>query len=114
MYNSTVNKKLSDPLVKRGFLQALGVTLYCSSIGLFFWTADKLFPKDPNFFAPVAFLLLFSFSALVCALIVFYEPYKLFFDNKKKQAIDLVLFTTGWLFVFFVIVFIVALFISNT
>ena len=100
-----MNKKLSNPLVKRGFLQALGITLYCSSIGSFMWTMNKIFPKDPNYFGPVAFLLLFSFSALVCALIVFYKPYRLFFDDRKKDAIDLVLYTTCWLFVFLVLVF---------
>ncbi|KKQ26136.1 MAG: hypothetical protein US62_C0009G0022 [Candidatus Woesebacteria bacterium GW2011_GWA1_37_8] len=103
-----MGRKISDPLVKRGFIQALGITLYCSSIGSFIWTMNKIFPKDPNYFGPVAFLLLFSFSALVCALIVFYKPYRLFFDDKKKDAIDLVLFTTGWLFVFLVTVFIFA------
>ena len=103
-----MGRKISDPLVKRGFLQALGVTIYCSLIGLFMQNINKLFPKDPKYFGPAAFLLLFSFSALICALIVFYEPYRLFFDNKKKEAVDLVLYTTGWLFMFLIIVFLIA------
>lgn len=86
-----------------GFVQALEVTLYCSLIGVLFWKGNEIFGKVPNYFGPVAFLLLFSVSALVCALIVFYQPYKLFFAGKKNEAVDLVLYTTEWLFGFFLI-----------
>jgi hypothetical protein len=88
---------------KRGFLQALGVTIYCSLIGIFFWKGNEIFGKINNYFGPVAFLLMFSVSVLICALIVFYKPYKLFFDGKKKEAIDIVLYTTTGLFIFFLL-----------
>ena len=78
---------------KLGFLQALGVTAYCSLIGLLFWKGNEVFGKVSNYLGPVAFLLLFSVSVLVCALLVFYKPYKLFFAGKKKEAVDTVLFT---------------------
>ena len=88
--------------VKRlGLLQASGVVGYCSLIGILFWKANAIFGRVPNYFGPVAFLLLFSVSVLICATIVFYKPYKLFFDGKKKEAADLVLATTGFLFLFF-------------
>lgn len=104
--------KLSDPSIRLGFFQALGVTLYCSFVGLFFWKGNELFGKVPNFFGPVAFLLLFSVSALLCGLIVFYQPYKFFFDNKRKEAADLVLATAGWLFLFFIIFLVSAVFLK--
>lgn len=40
---------------------------------------------------------------LYCGLVVFYKPYRLFFDGKKKESVDLVLYTAGWLFAFFLI-----------
>jgi hypothetical protein len=90
---------------KQGLLQAAGVALYCSLIGIILWQGPKVFPKVNTFFAPIAFLLLFSTSALVCALMVFYKPYKLFFDGKKKEAVNVVVSTSLWLFLFLFIAF---------
>jgi len=97
-------------MLKRGFFQALGVAVYCSLVGIFPWKGEEIFGSGPSYFIPVAFLLLFSTSALVCALLVFYKPYKLFFDGKKKQAIDLVLYTSIWLVVFFFTFLLLAVF----
>jgi hypothetical protein len=84
---------------KTGFLQALGVTIYCSLVGLLFWQGNHLFPRVNQYFAPVMMLLLLSVSVLVCGLLVFYKPYKLFFENKKKEAANLVVSTSFWLFI---------------
>jgi hypothetical protein len=90
---------------KIGFLQALGVTAYCSAIGMFFWGAEKIFPKVDSYFAPVLFLLLFSVSALICGLIVFKKPYELFFAGKKNEAIKVIVYTSAWLLFFLAITF---------
>jgi hypothetical protein len=90
---------------KLGFLQALGVTVYCSLIGLVLWQGPNIFPKVNAYFGPVMFLILFSTSALVCGLMVFYKPYQLFFAGKKKEAINAVVSTSVWLFLFFLIFF---------
>jgi hypothetical protein len=92
-------------LERTAFFQALGVTFYCSLIGLLFWRGSQFVPKPDPYFGPVMFLLLFIFSALTCALMVFYQPYKLFFAGKRQEAAHLVLHTTGWLFFFFLIFF---------
>lgn len=90
---------------KTGFLQALGVTVYCSLVGLLFWQGNHLFPKVNQYFAPVTMLLLLSVSVLVCGLLVFYKPYKLFFAEKEKDAVKLVVSTSLWLFVFLLVFF---------
>lgn len=46
-------------------------------------------------------LILFSASALTCGLLVFYQPYRLFFDGHKKEAADLVFYTAIWLMILF-------------
>jgi len=46
---------------------------------------------------------LFSVSALICGLLVFYHPYQLLFSGKKKEAADLVLLTTAYLAGFFLL-----------
>lgn len=96
-----MSQKTSNTFIRSGFMQAVGVTLYCSLVGLLFWKGDEIFGKVPNYFGPVAFLLLLSVSVLVCGTIVFYQPYKLFFAGKQQEAADLVLQTAAWLFAFF-------------
>ena len=87
-----------------GLIQAFEVVVYCLGVGLFIWQGDKIFQNANYFLAPVLLLILFSVSALICGLLVFYRPYKLFFEGKKKEAIDTVLATTAWLFVFMLVV----------
>ena len=90
---------------KIGFLQALGVVAYCFLVGVVFSQGPRISPKVNSYFGPVVLLLLFSVSALICGLIVFYKPYKLFSSDKKKAAVDVVVFTALWLLVFFFLLF---------
>jgi len=92
-------------LNKFGLFQAIGVAGYCSLIGMVLWQGGNIFPKVNAYFGPVMFLLLFSTSALICGLMVFYKPYKLFFEGKKKEAIEVVVSTALWLFLFLAIFF---------
>lgn len=89
--------------MKQGFLQALGVAAYCFLVGIFMWNANHLFGPMTGLLGPVLALMLFSTSALICGLIVFYKPYKLFFSGKKKEAVTVVVSTAAWLFTFVVI-----------
>lgn len=93
------------PAGRQGFLQALGVAIYILLVGTFISNANAVFPKIGNFFGPILFLLLFSTSALICGLIVFYKPYKLFFADKKEEALETVVFTTIFLFILLVLFF---------
>jgi len=94
----------------KGFIQALGVTVYCSLVGLLMVNGEKIFGNAPNYLGPVVGLLLFSVSVLICGLIVFYQPYNLFFiSNKKKEAIELVVHTAAWLFGFFIVALLLAI-----
>jgi uncharacterized membrane protein YidH (DUF202 family) len=92
-----------------GFIQAFEVAAYCLGIGLFIWNGEKIFQRENYFLASGLFLILFSVSALICGLLVFYRPYKIFLDGKKKEAVDLVLATTAWLFVFMLLLLFVVL-----
>lgn len=85
----------------------MGVAAYCGLVGIIFWKGNEVFPNMNPYFGPVAVLLLFSTSALICGLIVFYKPYKLFFAGKKKEAVDVVVSTTLWLFVFLALLFLI-------
>ena len=112
MFGKLFGKKPKISIPQMGFLQALEVTLYCTLIGLLMWNGDLFFGTMNMFFGPILMLVLFSVSVLVCGLLVFYQPYRLFFDGKKKEAADLVLYTTGWLLVSFFILLTLILFID--
>lgn len=85
-------------------MQAIEVGLYCLAVGLLFWKGNDIFGPVNIFIGPAMFLILFCVSALICGLLVFYRPYKLFFEGKKKDAVDLVLYTTVGLFAFFLVI----------
>ena len=91
--------KLSLPFI--GFLQALGVFLYVSLVALFFWKGNDVFGVAPDYLGPLLVLLLFVFSALVCALIVLGYPITLFCEKKEnKKALRLVAYSAFWLLFF--------------
>ena len=79
----------------RGFIQAILLTSYCFSIGLFFLKIPVLF-AEKTFLGPVVFLILFCTSALICSIIVFAVPFQLFLKNKGNEALEVIVSTTVW------------------
>ena len=96
---------------KLGILQALFITFYCSLVGLVMWKGNEIFGRVDSFIGPIAVLVMLSVSALICGLIVFYRPYKLFFANKKEEAVNVVVSTAVSLFVILLILFGIMFFI---
>jgi uncharacterized membrane protein YidH (DUF202 family) len=96
-----------------GFFQALGVAVYCSLLGVLLWQGPVISPHLNQYLGPVFFLLLFSSSALICGLLVFYQPYQLFLAGKKKEALNTVVLTSLWLFVFLVLFLFAMIFIGK-
>jgi len=85
-----------------GLLQALGLGLYILAVAGFMQNAESWIGNIDQFIGPVLFLTLFAFSALVCGLITFYYPVKLFMDKKPKKAVQVVFYTAVFLFLFLV------------
>lgn len=96
--------------LKLGIYQGVFVSVYCAVIGTIMQNGDKLFGKEDTFITPILVLTLLCVSVLVCALIVFKKPYELFFDNKKKEAVNVVVYTAVSLFIILIILFGVMLF----
>ncbi len=94
-------KQKTCALWVRGLLQATAVALYCLlTISLIHFFATDL---DNSFLAPLLALLMFSTSAMICAVLVLYRPYELFvLENQKAQAAHLVVWTAVWLFVYLI------------
>lgn len=76
-----------------GFLQALGLILYCGLIALFFYTMTKS-STQPGFFGFFLMLMLLVFSAAVSGSLVFgYPAYLALIRNKIKEALTILVFT---------------------
>lgn len=89
-------------------INAVGVFVYVMLVVLVMTNGEKIFGQMENFWGPVAFLLLFVFSALVCGLLVFGRPIYLWFDNNKKEAVKMLLFTAVNLFVILLLAVVVS------
>jgi len=87
------------------FFQALGLMTYCSLVALLIWRGNELFGRMPSYLGPLVGLILFSTSALVCALITLGYPFVIFWIKKKPlEGLKLVIYTTEWLIFFTVFV----------
>lgn len=91
--------------IKTGLIQAILIVVYISIVSLIMNNAEHIFGKMDNVIGPVTFLTMFSVSTLVCGLLVFYNPYKLFFMGKKREAINVVVYTTVFLLIILFILF---------
>jgi len=84
-------------LNKNGFLNAVGTLIYIALVALLMQNGDKIFGEIENFLAPIAFLLLFTLSALTVGGLILGKPIMLYLDAKKKEAVALLISTALWL-----------------
>jgi cell shape-determining protein MreD len=92
-----------------GLLQALGLIAYVSLFTVVVQSLGNAPHFENSIFAMVVFLLAFIISASICGSIALMYPLILFFENKKKQAVQTIFWTVGWLIVAFCIIASIAL-----
>ena len=98
-------------MTKNPILNALAAVLYITFVAcVMFYGVEKKVPNN-SILVPIAVLSLFTLSASVMGYIFLYQPIQLYFDGKKKQAINLVLLTIAAFAVVTAIIF--ALLISG-
>ena len=98
----------NSKLVLYALSSSIGTVLYVSGVAWFMSNIESIFGKSgkpDDFRAPLAMLLLFVFSAAVTASLVLGKPILLYLDNFKKEAIKLLFYTLGFLFLAILIVF---------
>ena len=80
-------------MTRNPFINALAATAYITLISSVMFYAPRAIPKEDTVFAPIAMLSLFTLSAAVMGFIFLYQPFVLYFENKKKQALNLFFLT---------------------
>lgn len=90
------------------FLHGFGIVVYVGIVSYLMNNGDRLFGKMDNLVGPIAFLLLFTLSALVVGILGLGKPVMLYLDGKKKEAISFFLYTAGWLLIFTIVALLIA------
>lgn len=89
--------------MKKPFLFALVAAVYIANIVLILNFTRYMVQKE-TIFIPMAMLSLFVLSVAVMSFLFFYEPLKLFMENKRHEAVFFFLKTVG-IFAFFVAIY---------
>lgn len=77
-------------------INAIAIALYILLVvGILFALQSPNTP-DKGILAPVFILSLFTLSTAIMAFLFFYEPFKLYFDNKRKEALTYFTKTLGF------------------
>jgi len=97
-------KKINSPLI--GFLQALGLFIYCGLLISLFQFFGNNAVQAPQFFGSVVILAIFVFSAAVTGSIVFGYAAYLGFKGKIKEALSVLTYTLIFSFLIIVIILI--------
>lgn len=91
----------------KSFINSLLAFTYISAVSWFLFNGEKIFDKTPRgFLIPIFMLLLFVISALMMGILILGKPVILYLGGFKKEAINLLLATLGWLAFFAILVFV--------
>ncbi len=94
-------------IIKWSLINSLGVVVYVALVSTVMQNGEKTFGEMKNYVGPMAFLLLFVFSALVTGLLILGRPVYLFLDSVSKEAVKMLIYTVGWMFVIIILMLVV-------
>jgi hypothetical protein len=93
-------------MIKRAFLNAIGTVVYIVLVISLIFSLRILPEPEDMILVPIAMLLLFVCSAAITGFLVFGKPVMLYIDGKKKEAVSLLGYTVGILFLITILAFI--------
>src|SRR3972149_5492534 len=76
-------------MTRNPLINALTAVLYIFIIAFVIFYGTKNMSPANSFFAPVAMISLFTLSAAMMGYFFLYQPAQLYFDGKKKIAVNL-------------------------
>ena len=98
---------LKENAMVHSFGHAVLVVVYVSIVAWVMQHAQEWFKHGKTVLTPIAFLLLFVFSAAVVGTLVLGRPVLLYAEGQKKEALQFFGFTLLWLFVLTTAVFLI-------
>ncbi len=98
-----------NKLIKHSLINTLGVIAYVAIVVTIMTNLGQLIEQDHMILAPMTFLTLFVLSAAITGGLVLGRPILMYLGDKKTEAVQLFLYTLGWLFLALVILIIINL-----
>ena len=80
---------------KNPVINGLSASAYIILIASVMYCGTRMVKGPDTFIAPIAVISLFTLSAAVMGYLFCYQPIQLYFDGKKKQAVNLFLQTVA-------------------
>jgi len=76
-------------MTKNPIINAIGASVYIILVvAVMTFVTEPMKNKPDTFFAPIMMLFVLTLSVAVMAYLFFYQPFILYFGNKKKEALD--------------------------
>jgi len=97
--------------MKKPFLNALAAITYIATIVSIISLTSSLAPKEDSIFAPIVMLSLLVLSVSLMGFLFFYQPFNLYTENHKQEAVSFFLKTIGFFACFMIIFLLLLLFI---
>lgn len=88
----------------RAIINSLGVFIYVAIVATVMNNAERIFGKMDSVAGAVGFLMLFVLSAGVVGSLVIAKPILLYIDGKKKEAVNLLIWTLAFLAIITIVV----------
>ena len=95
-----------DKIIKRAFIDSIGTAIYIILVVSFIFSLQIFSRQKDIIIIPISMLLLFVSSAAITGFLVFGKPVMLYIDGKKREAVSLLGYTLGILFLITLISFI--------
>ncbi len=87
-----------NQIQKEALKNSILTTLYIVAVATFMNFGEKVKIGKNAFLAPIAFLMLFVFSAALTGFLIFGKPGLMYLDGKKKEALSLITYTLVFFF----------------
>jgi hypothetical protein len=108
---------MNNKIIKNAVINSVGTALYIVVIASFLFNAQNIFGSDggddKTIFIPVTMLLLFVLSAAITGSLVFGRSVLWYFEGQKKEALSLLAYTLGFLFVITILAMVVVYVVSS-
>jgi hypothetical protein len=91
-------------IILHSLFHALGVVAYIAIVATIMSNFEGSFINVPEVLLGMMMLLLFVISATITASLVFGRPVYLFLGGLKKEAMEFLAYTLGWMLITFLII----------
>lgn len=103
---------MKKDIIKFATVNVVLTVAYVFLVALFLNSAETIFSNlGKTILIPIVMLLLFIFSASICGFLMLGRPILWYLEGKKREAVELFIYSLGMLFLILIAVFIVMILI---